>query len=52
MKQVDENKEIKKEINIFFDENGDDLQSIIDNLLLEIYKEKTMYNCNMIPFGV
>lgn len=52
MKQVDENLEVKKEINIFFDDKGEDLQSIIDNLLLELYKTKLSYNCKIGTFGV
>lgn len=50
MKQ-DENPSVKKEINIFYDEKANDLQEIIDNLLLEIYKTRFL-NCRTKPFGV
>lgn len=47
------NNEIKKEINIYFDDTGEDLQKIIDNLLLEIYMSNcNKVNCNMEAFRV
>ena len=51
-KILNENVEVKKEINIFFDDKGEDLQSIIDNLLLELYKTKLSSNCKIGTFGV
>ena len=48
-----DNNEVKKEINIYFDETGEDLQKIVDNLLLEIYKNKFYkINCAKEAFGV
>lgn len=52
MKRIDENKEAKKEINIFFDDTGEDLQNIVDNLLFEIYKKNFSKVCNTEAFGV
>lgn len=37
------NKESK--INLFFDDNGEDLQKIIDEVLLKIYIAKQMMSC-------
>lgn len=49
---IDSN-ETKKEVNIYFDDTGEDLQKIIDNLLLEIYMcNCNKINCNVEAFGV
>lgn len=32
---------MEKNINIFFDNNGKELQEIIDNILIKIYKQNT-----------
>lgn len=46
------NNEKKKQINIYFDDTGEDLQKIIDNLLLEIYMSNcNKINCNKEAFG-
>jgi len=48
-----DNVETNKEINIYFDVSGEDLQRIIDNLLLEIYMSNCdKVNCNIEAFGV
>lgn len=31
-------------INVIYDDAGEDLQDIVDNLLLKAYKDKTMVN--------
>ena len=39
---------IRNEINIYFNDDGDDLQKIIDNLLLELYKKEfNKINCKI-----
>lgn len=52
MENKENNNEVKKEINIFFDDKGDDLQDIIDNLLIEIYNTNFSSNCIVESFGV
>lgn len=52
MENIEENNKINKEINIFFDDTGEDLQKIVDNLLLEIYTKKISKVCNTQIFGV